>query len=114
MSRLRAIPGGRERRETAEHALDAVKTRAIDALCAAGLSTEAACMAVHLLCSGAPDAFARAYTYVSALGIDAAAFRGWAITHGFAHVVGAQLAPNKITLADIKREYEAAASGQED
>lgn len=88
---LRVIQGGRQRKTGREYDLaaeDKRRARGIAALEAAGLSPENACLCVHQLVSGAPDAFARAYTYAAGLGVDANTFRTWCITHGFREVVG--------------------------
>lgn len=90
-ARLVCLPGGaRERRETTEIDLRRMqrRARATDALIAAGLDDETACLCLHQLEAGAADAFARAYAYVVPLGVNASVFRSWCVSRGYAEVIG--------------------------
>lgn len=86
---LRSLLGGRKRKETREYRIsDAVHERAVNNLVVGGLQIEQARLCVHQLVSGSADAFARAYGYVSGLGVSASVFRKWCVTHGFHDVIG--------------------------
>lgn len=110
---LRSIPNCRPRKLTAEYRIShesncARRARGVELLIAAGLTAESASMCVHVLNSGAADAFARACACVVAIGVDAETFRRWCIGAGFHDAVGEKdrRAVQRISLADIKREFE--------
>lgn len=100
---LRAINGGRPRRETAEYAFtqgmrEARRVMAVEALITAGIAHELAKLCVHQLESGAHNAFARAYTYVDTL-VEPQTFKIWLLTHGYREVLGET--PAQPTRADL-------------